>query len=316
MFIESIRSSSYNKFDFCPHSYLLEYVLGYKFPSNRKACVGNVTHKALELLSLDKLAKQNNKKRFTEDESGLSFRTGSITPMIAAAFGVSHYNKIQSDFTFGEADEQQVYDWLTGLQPKYTPSNRRVLSVERFFELDIVEDWALLDNGKHLKLFGTIDLLLDKIDSSCDVEYVDWKTGKRLDWATGEIKTLEKLYTDPQLRIYHYAMSRLFPQHNRYAMTVYYTADGGPFTVNLTKDDVDDSLHLIRDRFLEIKNNGRPKLIWPDWKCSKLCPAFHPKPGENKGLCQKINEEIDFVGLEEVTLRYKKDIKYVGGGRQ
>jgi hypothetical protein len=43
------------------------------------------------------------------------------------------------------------------------------------------------------------------------IEVIDWKTGRRLDWATGEEKTYEKLCSDPQLLLYNYAISKLIP---------------------------------------------------------------------------------------------------------
>lgn len=310
-----MRSSSYSRYEFCEHLYYLEYVLGYRFPSGRAANLGNIFHKSVELFALEKLARQTNKIRFTEDESGQSFKTGSMTDAMAAMVGTAHYNKIQKDHVFTEADEVQVVKWLNTVDREFHPSNNKVLAVEKFFELPIEEDWAVLDNGQYLKLFGTIDLLLDR--GSTRVNYVDWKTGARKDWATGEVKTLEKLEWDPQLRIYHYAMTRLFPNIREYDMTVYYLADGGPFTVKLTKDDAEGSLRLIRDKFFEIKNNNRPRPIWPDWKCNRLCAASKPMPGGWKSLCQAVSEDMTMIGIDEVTLKWKKgDVKYVGGGRQ
>lgn len=315
MEIASLRSSSYTGYDFCQQKYYLEYVLGYKLGSNRAALKGCCYHKAIELFALEKVARQTNKTRFVEDESGRSFKTGTISAELAALVGVEHYNKIQSDFVFDEKDEAQITKWLESVEDRYHPSYNKVLAVEKFFELEIDEDWAILEDGKPLKLMGTVDLILERSDRW--VNYVDWKTGQRKDWATGEVKTLDKLEMDPQLRIYHYAMCKLFPHIEKFDMTVYYLADGGPFTIELTQEDVETSLNLIKNRFFEIKNNNRPRPIWPDWKCSKLCEAGKPMNGRGKNLCQLVSEDMIQIGIEEVTEKWRKgQVKYSGGGRQ
>src|SRR5690606_34355557 len=56
-------------------------------------------------------------------------------------------------------------------------------------------------------------------------------TGRRLNWATGEEKTHEKLKDDPQLRIYHYAVSHLYPDIENIYITINFINDGGAFTI-------------------------------------------------------------------------------------
>ena len=51
-------------------------------------------------------------------------------------------------------------------------------------------------DGK-LSIKGTMDLIVD-IDSST-IEIVDYKTGRRLDWSSGQEKTFKKLNNDKQL---------------------------------------------------------------------------------------------------------------------
>ena len=43
----------------------------------------------------------------------------------------------------------------------------------------------------NLAIKGTIDLITQPSENT--LEIVDWKTGRRLDWATGQEKTQEKL---------------------------------------------------------------------------------------------------------------------------
>ena len=51
----------------CPQQYFIEYVLGIRSPSNKKADKGTIVHKALEILAFIKLAKQN-KEQIVSDE--------------------------------------------------------------------------------------------------------------------------------------------------------------------------------------------------------------------------------------------------------
>ena len=61
-----------------------------------------------------------------------------------------------------------------------------------------------------LAIKGTIDLVTKINDDT--IEVVDWKTGRRMDWATGEVKDYKKLESDPQLLLYYYAISKLYPE--------------------------------------------------------------------------------------------------------
>ena len=56
MIITYFRSSSLNRWKYCPQSYFFEYVLGYKGPPNPKAVKGTIVHKAWEILAKKKLA--------------------------------------------------------------------------------------------------------------------------------------------------------------------------------------------------------------------------------------------------------------------
>ena len=80
---------------------------------------------------------------------------------------------------------------------------------------------------------GTIDLITKPSEDT--LEIIDWKTGRRLDWATGQEKTQEKLETDPQLMIYFYAAKKLYPEIKNCIVTIFFINDGGPFSVSFNK---------------------------------------------------------------------------------
>jgi RecB family exonuclease len=120
----------------------------------------------------------------------------------------------------------------------------------------------------NLALKGTIDLITRVDDNTLEV--IDWKTGKRLDWATGQEKTQAKLQNDPQLMIYHYAISKLFPQYDHIIITIYFINDGGPFSILFDKKDLIRTEEMLRQKFEQIKKIKKPRLH-KTWMCSKLC---------------------------------------------
>ena len=80
----------------------------------------------------------------------------------------------------------------------FDPRNRNILYPEQQFDIVINKPWAKYSydtkDGKlegNLAIKGTIDLITQPNKDT--LEIVDWKTGRRLNWATGEEKTQEKL---------------------------------------------------------------------------------------------------------------------------
>lgn len=167
---------------------------------------------------------------------------------------------------------------------------------------------------------GTIDLITKVNDST--LEIIDWKTGKRLDWATGEGKSLEKLYKDPQLKIYHYALSKLYPEYDHIIMSINFINDGGAFSMCFDKSDLSSTEDLIRKKFEEIKKCKKPRLN-KTWKCNKLC-HFGKTTFENSHIlpileyrdnqicqqgnymtkCEQIKHEIELKGMKAVVDEY------------
>mgnify|MGYP001226067038 FL=1 len=144
---------------------------------------------------------------------------------------------------------------------------RKIVAAEPQFDIPIEEDWAKFDHvtpdGKKEKLQlaikGTIDLVTEVDDGV--IEVIDWKTGRRLNWATGEEKTYEKLLVDPQLLLYNYAISKLFSDYKQAIMSIFYIRDGGPFSMCFDESDQANFLSMLEKRFKQIKRNDFPKPI-------------------------------------------------------
>ena len=323
MLVTYIRSSSYNNYSFCQMQYFLTYVLGYQPDSGKKAELGTIVHKTLEVLSAVKKFWQDNPKRKylqVEDDAlgevkvhtskfmGESF----IEEMSNRSF--DYYTKpSKNSFTSGDKKKclSLAWDALNYNNGQFDPRTRNVIASEPHFDLLIEEDWAKyeyeLPNGEtvsgNLAIKGTIDLVTETENGI--IEVVDWKTGRRLDWVTGEEKTYEKLMVDPQLLLYNYAISKTFPEYDQSIMSIFYIKDGGPFSMCFDKKDEDKFLGMLKETFQSIKDNNSPKPLSKDrnhWKCTKLCHYFKNNwPGTDQNMCIYVEKHLNKCGMEKTV---------------
>ena len=331
MFITFFRSSSYNAWDFCPQKYFLDYTLGYHSPAGKKADKGNVVHKALELLARYKLATQQSEALFGDDDTGV-FDVLGFNPELALDVAWKHIVGLTPHHDWNNRDFDDCVAWmyeaLTWRGGMFSPLKREIVMPEKYFELEIKEPWAQYAyeiNGEkvsgYLGLKGTIDLLVKQGKDS--LEMIDWKTGLRKDWSTFQDKTYEKLQDDPQLRIYHYAASKMFPKVKNIFITIFYLQDGGPESLCFTEDDLKKTEDMLRARFNTIRNTQRPKTVYPSKKCGwcyfKKNSFDGPTDDYNKSICKTVHNDIITLGLDKVTNKYSKENvnNYgSGGGRR
>jgi len=329
MIITYLRSSSYNDFSYCAHKYFLKYVLGLPDPGNKAADTGNIVHKAMELLALRKVAEQKGEAAVTDEAfEGVAIATKSIDPEFAlnsawkhCTTAFSHHDWTQADFKDCSKMIREAMEFNNGA---FNPLKLNIEAVEKKFDLEVIKPWSKYHfktpNGPlegYLGLKGTVDLIVRQDNST--IEVVDWKTGRyRKDISTGEEKTIEKFENDPQLRLYHYAMCQLYPDVDNIFITVFYIRAGGPFSIFFTRRDLEKTEEMLRERFQKIKDTVRPRLIYPDWKCTKLCHfGKNNQPGLNKTICMHYRDEIVKLGLEKVTNKYanfKSLTEYGAGG--
>lgn len=316
MIVTYLRSSSYGAHEMCPMSYFIEYNLGWRGPSGKKAEKGTIVHKVLEIIGNIKLTTQNGKKQFTDDIVGRvrvnSYDLDKITRKV-----YDHYVKY-SVHEWEPKDFRECNRWvekaLTYNDGAFDPRNNNIEAVEKRFDIEITEPWAVYDYKREdqeplkgfLALKGTIDQIVRVNDKT--LEIVDWKTGARKNWATGEEKTWEKLRQDPQLRMYHYCVKRLYPDVDNVLVTIYFINAGGPFTIPFTDEDIPDTLNMIRAKFDDIRNTQRPQLK-RSWKCTKFChygmstfegtsvlPIVEKRHGQvcSKGSCMTKCEQVRY----------------------
>ena len=314
----------------CPQQYFMEYVLGWRGKGGIKADKGTIVHKALEVMALAKKAKQDGLSFYTDDilgeVSSSRYDLNEITERI-----YTYYSTAFSYHDWKPRDLKDCINWTWKAvkfnDGMFDPRKRDIVEAEPHFDFEIDEPWAKYEynlSGEKIRgtlsMKGTIDLIT-KVDDGF-YEIVDWKTGRRLDWATGEEKTFAKLTKDPQLRIYHYAASQLYPEAEQIMGTIYFINDGGPFSMCFTKKDMPETKAMIKKKFEEIKSTRIPRLK-RSWKCSKIChqgmttfedTGIHPMLetrhgkvtpyGQVMSKCEQARYEIESKGMKKVVEEY------------
>ena len=320
MLVTYVRSSSYNNYDYCQMQYFITYVLGHQSDSGKKAELGTIFHKTMEILAKSKKFIQDypSKLKVVIDDDALGkislkkselYSDTFVKTILQQSFEF-YSSSSKHQFTKAENNDslQLVWDTLRYNGGQFDPRNRKIIAAEPHFDIPIDEEWAFYEyiiNGQKVKgqlaIKGTIDLITESSDGI--IEAIDWKTGRRLDWATGEEKTYEKLNNDPQLLLYNYAISKLFPDYQQAIMSIFFVKDGGPFSLCFDKSDHGRFLKMLQNRFESIKNNNTPKPISEtreNWKCAKLCHYCKNNwPGTDQNMCIYIENTLKTKGMEQ-----------------
>jgi hypothetical protein len=230
----------------------------------------------------------------------------------------AHYIYKRDDWK--PVDKRDALNWTwIGLEfrnGKYDPRRRSIMDTETRFDFEFTQPWAqyefTLPDGKkiegNLRAKGTIDLTTIIPNG---LEVIDWKTGQRLNWATGKEKTYEKLCEDEQLMFYYYALRKIYPEVKNFIITIFYVRDGGPFSICFDDSHIEMMENKIKKRFEEIKNSRYPKLLDPehkDFRCAKLCPFFKNKfnTGDSQNMCRTVHNVIRKHGMEYAVQQYSK----------
>lgn len=322
-----IRSSSYNGYEYCQMQYYFIYVLGYQSPSGKKAQLGTIVHKVMEILATLKKEQQDNPDakslKIIDDAVGevkctvkALYTKKFVDKLLKMSYehytSNCHHSYTNADYKFCDELVQIAIDYNDG---QFDPRNRKIVAAEPHFDIPIEEDWAKFkykdENGKtiegQLAIKGTIDFVTE-VDEGI-IEVIDWKTGRRLNWATGEEKTYEKLCEDPQLLLYNYAISKLFPEYKQAIMSIFFIRDGGPFSMCFDETDQAKFLGMLENRWKSIMRNDFPKPCSPNrknFKCTKLCHFYKTNwPGTNTPMCQYAEEHLIAFGYDETTEKLK-----------
>lgn len=305
MYVTYLRSSSVSTFDYCNLQWMFQYLLGWPSTSGLKAAKGNAVHKALEILARQKLAQQEGKTGFVEEESKREFSIDEVTPELAMRVGYDHYSDpSRTIHVWSDKDWRDCSKWLRNVLEwdggTYDPRNRTIVAPELFFDITFDESWArydyILPDGKQLtgqlSIKGTTDLLTEIAPGV--FELIDWKTGARKNYQTDLQKEYGDFIKDFQFKLYHLALNSLFPDKEIH-ITIFYARDGGPFSIPHDMFKGEDIKQDIRKQFERIRDNNTPQATRQRWKCS-VC-SF-------KDSCPGIREELYQVGMEEIIKKY------------
>lgn len=334
MIVTYIRSSSYNNYEYCQMQYFITYVLGHRSTSGKKAQLGTIVHKVMECLAKGKKEIQDNPKKkkltivddalekidFTTSSLGTKTFVSKLLKMSYEYYSEScEHSYTPKDFAFCKDLVDMALTYNDG---QFDPRNRKIVAAEPQFDIPIMEDWAkyeyTMPDGKkidgRLAIKGTIDLVTEVDDGV--IEVIDWKTGRRLNWATGEEKTYEKLCVDPQLLLYNYAITHLFPEYKQAIMSIFFIKDGGPFSMCFDKSDQKSFLEMLEKRFKQIKRNDFPKPISQErsnFKCTKLCHFYKNNwPGTNTSMCKHVEDNLKAFGYDETVSKCTREGHSIG----
>jgi len=316
----------------CPMQYFIEYNLGHRSPSNKKADKGTICHKVFEILAFIKLNQQQNNRYFEDDIIGpVDITNYDLNTIIEQVYEFytsqfTHHEWTARDFKDCDKWIHKALEYSDGM---FDPRNRDIVEPEQHFDIEIKKDWAKYDyNAKeghlqgNLAIKGTIDLITKVNDDTYEI--IDWKTGRRLDWATGQEKTLEKLHQDPQLMLYYYAIHKLYPDIKHVIVSINFINDGGMYSVCFDQSHIYQVEMMLRKKFEDIKNDINPKLN-KSWKCTKLChfgkttfegtdylPSVEYREnqitplGQNMTICEQIKHDIGIKGINNVVDEYQR----------
>ncbi len=284
--ITYLRSSMYSTHEMCPMQYFAEYVLGWTGKSGQKADMGTIVHKFMEVLAVWKKTHQDGKKTFKDEVLGtctinkqlnyFTVKKKQITITKLRDLVYEYYTSRLPHHVWQPAHFRDISLWCkTALEfgkGRFHPLKQNIVMPEQHFDIEVKEPWAVYDYPEYglkgcLHIKGTMDLVAS--DDIYTNEVVDYKTGQCKNWATGQRYTWASLHHNFQLRLYHYVASVLYPDKD-IQITIYYIRDGGPFTIPLGKDDIPETLRMIRNKFEMIRDTEVPQMK-KSWMCKKLC---------------------------------------------
>ena len=324
------RSSSLGTFEMCEMKYFFQYVLGMKDKTNKKAVLGTVFHRVMQVLADKKIAQAKGAEYLENDDiEDLAFdKCDDLEYVTDICF--EYYKSHEDDVGLSKSDYRTCVNWvkkaLAYNDGMLDPRNQNVHATELFFDITIEKPWAEYDysvRGEefkgHLSIKGTIDLIIKEDEGYFQV--LDYKSGKRLNWATGKEKTYADLCSDKQLLLYYYALKNLYPEYDFYT-SIYYVNDGGLFDIVFSDDDYIKAENMLKEKFEKIRSIELPRLLSQDqshWKCTKLCKFSENFEDSGKTTCQYFHDMIKSKGMDEVVSIYanlNKLGKYgAGGGR-
>ncbi len=290
--------------------YFIGYVLGQQEDSNKAAEKGTIVHKVLEVLGN---CRKDQIDRGLDSRDVPDLYTDSFVDDQIKYWYEYYTDKSVHKDKFKNADWNDCFKWthmaLDYNGGQFDPRKRDIFGVEVKFDIAIEEPWGAfeyeLPDGStiegQLAIKGTVDLVTR---DNGGLEVIDWKTGARKNWATGEEYTYSKLMNNPQLLLYYYALTKTYPEFaDDLIMTIFYIKAGGPFSLCFGELDKVKFLEMLRLRVQEIQKCVRPKMLSPKqthFKCTRMCHFYKNKykPEDKDNMCMTTKKMINKHGID------------------
>lgn len=270
MEITNLRASSISTYRDCAWRYYLYFVCWFVSIAGKKADLGSIAHLVLQLLAnAKKTGHYKLHDKYTDPDYLLD-----IVWQRYQKISVHAAEMTPADKKFCRKQVQIILD------SKFNPLNLKILRTEHQFEITMLHNgfqYQRPDGSQtNILLRGTMDLVIEQDKDT--IEIIDYKTGKRLDWITGETKEYEEFFKELQLRIYNLASSILYKQYKYRMLTIFFTQDGGPFTVTFTEENIYETIDTLRQAFQKIRIDNKYERLIDDntrrneqWKCKYVC---------------------------------------------
>lgn len=269
--ITYIRSSMYGTHEMCELKMLGEYILGWSGLSGKAADKGTIVHKVMEILANAKKAQQDGVPFYDDEVFGpITSKVEKIKldPLTDEVF--DHYSESFAHHKWTKADRKECKKWVhmavDNWNGSYDPRKSKIVRTEAKFDFALPEEWAKYNyttpEGEELEGIiaakGSIDLIRET--SPKVYEIVDWKTGSRVKWNLPyrPEKKYDDFLVDLQLRLYHLAIYKLFPEIDHVMVTINYIKDGGPITLFFERGQIVETMDQIRSKIQRIKETTNP----------------------------------------------------------
>ena len=152
MLITYVRSSSYNNYDYCQMQYFITYVLGHQSDSSKKAELGTMVHKVMEVLAgLKKYQQEKPRVKYlkVDDDAVGSVKvakdglyTDECVEKIADLSYKSYVKNSKHKWRPADRKEMSTVTWLIlkHNSGQFDPRNRDVYKTEPHFDIAIEEE--------------------------------------------------------------------------------------------------------------------------------------------------------------------------------
>lgn len=302
MNLKFLRASSINSYKGCEFAFFMEQVLELPSKGGKKAMLGTIVHHVLELMAKGK--KLGHSEGFIFDHIKL------------LDICWNRYCKENQEMALKGADKKFCLKSIEKvLDSHYDPRKLNVLHTEKQFRIPLEsKDFSFefydilkgtVEKGCY-EIRGTIDLIT-QVDKDT-IEVIDWKTGSRKCWNTGEEKEFDYLQSkDIQLRMYDLACYFLFPEYKNRMLTINFINDGGPFTVTFDDESRKETLNIIKNMFKTISWNQLPSRLKEtkaseSWKCKSVCHFGKTMTSAGCSICDTVHSYVLGNGIDQTIV--------------